>query len=173
MEKNKIMVVRSANKILVRTTDLSRKIPSEIDVKYEINRNETPIAQYFTYEMDPDWDVCSLDDFFRIASPGESLKIFLNCLESNAYNVFMQDSIIYNSNDKTFVQWINPVVGEDPFIIFGDTFRNAGSEVGIRQFAEQSKKLVKSKSLMGLAVVLPLAASMQYINRWIKYNFRF
>lgn len=46
-------------------------------------------------------------------------------------------------------------------------YQNAGNEVTIRQFAEQSKKLVKSKSLMGLAIVLPLAASMQYINRWI------
>lgn len=37
----------------------------------------------------------------------------------------------------------------------------------IEEFAQKSKKLVKSKSLIGLAIVLPLAASMQYINRWI------
>ena len=35
------------------------------------------------------------------------------------------------------------------------------------EFAKQSKKLVRSKSLLGLAVVLPLAASMQFINRKI------
>lgn len=41
------------------------------------------------------------------------------------------------------------------------------SGIGIEEFAKKSKKLVKSKSLAGLAVILPLAASMQYINRWI------
>ncbi len=37
----------------------------------------------------------------------------------------------------------------------------------IEEFAAKSKKLVKAKSALGLAVVLPLAISMQYINRWI------
>ena len=41
------------------------------------------------------------------------------------------------------------------------------SGIGIEEFAQKSKKLVKTKSLAGLAVILPLAASMQYINRWI------
>ena len=31
----------------------------------------------------------------------------------------------------------------------------------------ESKKLIRTKSLLGLTVVLPLAASMQFINRWI------
>ena len=39
--------------------------------------------------------------------------------------------------------------------------------IPIEEFAKQSKKLVRIKSLAGLAIVLPLAASMQYINRWI------
>lgn len=46
-------------------------------------------------------------------------------------------------------------------------YQKAGSEVSIEQFAKQSKKLVKGKSIIGLAIILPLAASMQYINRWI------
>lgn len=41
----------------------------------------------------------------------------------------------------------------------------SGLEMG--DYAKKSKTLVKSKSLIGLAIVLPLAASMQYINRWI------
>ena len=39
--------------------------------------------------------------------------------------------------------------------------------ISIEEFAQKSKKLVRSKSALGLAVILPLAASMQYINRWI------
>ena len=39
--------------------------------------------------------------------------------------------------------------------------------ISIEEFAQKSKKLVRSKSALGLAIILPLAASMQYINRWI------
>lgn len=46
-------------------------------------------------------------------------------------------------------------------------FKKAGKDIDINEFAKKSQKLVKSKSLLGLAVVLPLAISMQYINRWI------
>ena len=58
--------------------------------------------------------------------------------------------------------------------LFNDTvkffheFGNAEKEgVKMTEFAKQGKKLVRTKSLAGLAIVLPLAASMQYINRWI------
>lgn len=46
-------------------------------------------------------------------------------------------------------------------------YKNSSTSVDITEFAKRSKKLVRSKSLLGLAVVLPLAASMQFINRWI------
>ena len=46
-------------------------------------------------------------------------------------------------------------------------FQKAGSEMSMQDFAKKSKSLVKSKSILGLLIVLPLAASMQYINRWI------
>ena len=46
-------------------------------------------------------------------------------------------------------------------------FQKAGKEVSIEEFAKRSKKLVKGKSILGLTFILPLAASMQYINRWI------
>ena len=39
--------------------------------------------------------------------------------------------------------------------------------IKMTEFAKRGKKLVRSKSLAGLAIVLPLAASMQFINRWI------
>lgn len=44
---------------------------------------------------------------------------------------------------------------------------NKNSSISITDFAKKSKTLVRSKSLLGLAIVLPLAASMQYINRKI------
>lgn len=46
-------------------------------------------------------------------------------------------------------------------------YQKAASTISIEEFAKRSKNLVKAKSALGLAVVLPLAISMQYINRWI------
>ncbi len=46
-------------------------------------------------------------------------------------------------------------------------FQKAPKGTAIADFAKKSKKLVVSKSALGLAFILPLAASMQYINRWI------
>ncbi len=50
---------------------------------------------------------------------------------------------------------------------FFKEFQKTEGKVGIDEFAKKSKSLVKTKSLAGLAVILPLAISMQYINRWI------
>lgn len=44
---------------------------------------------------------------------------------------------------------------------------NKAGNTSIEEFARRSKNLVRGKSWLGLVVVLPLAASMQYINRWI------
>ena len=49
---------------------------------------------------------------------------------------------------------------------FYQGYQKAGTTT-IEDFARRSKNLVKAKSWLGLAVVLPLAISMQYINRWI------
>ena len=46
-------------------------------------------------------------------------------------------------------------------------FQRTDGKMSIMDFAKKNKTMVRTKSLMGLAVVLPLAASMQYINRWI------
>ncbi len=46
-------------------------------------------------------------------------------------------------------------------------YQKAPKGTAIADFAKKSKNLVKTKSALGLAVILPLAASMQYINRWI------
>ncbi len=46
-------------------------------------------------------------------------------------------------------------------------FKKAPKDMSIQNFVQKSKKIVKSKSALGMLIVLPLAASMQYINRWI------
>lgn len=67
--------------------------------------------------------------------------------------------------DKISAQSVNSTI-EDAVKFFREFQRTKG-EMTMADFAKKNKKFVRTKSLMGLAVVLPLAASMQYINRWI------
>jgi len=49
----------------------------------------------------------------------------------------------------------------------GKQFNNPSVSKNIDKYTDTAIKFVKQKSFAGLALVLPLAASMQYINRWI------
>lgn len=63
-----------------------------------------------------------------------------------------------------FSQNLESVIGNTPKILrelVGGKYTDAAS------FASKAKRLLTSKSLLGLGVVLPLAISMQPLNRWI------
>ena len=67
--------------------------------------------------------------------------------------------------DKISAQSVGSTL-EDAVKFFRE-FQRTNGKMAIEEFAKKNKNLVRTKSLLGLAVVLPLAASMQYINRWI------
>lgn len=78
--------------------------------------------------------------------------------------IHVADNIKIADNEKIVnASSVNSML-EDAVKYFKE-FQKSG--IGIDEFAQKSRKLVKAKSLAGLAVILPLAASMQYINRWI------
>ena len=78
--------------------------------------------------------------------------------------IHVADNIKIADNEKIVnASSVNSML-EDSVKYFKE-FQKSG--IGIDEFAQKSRKLVKTKSLAGLAVILPLAASMQYINRWI------
>ena len=78
--------------------------------------------------------------------------------------IHVADNIKIADNEKIVnASSVNSML-EDSVKYFKE-FQKSG--IGIEEFAKKSRKLVKTKSLAGLAVILPLAASMQYINRWI------
>ena len=78
--------------------------------------------------------------------------------------IHVADNIKIADNEKIVnASSVNSML-EDSVKYFKE-FQKSG--ISIEEFAKKSKKLVKTKSLAGLAVILPLAASMQYINRWI------
>lgn len=63
--------------------------------------------------------------------------------------------------DSTLAAMLRDVVD------MGKQFNKPEVSKNIPKFTETAIKFVKQKSFIGLALVLPLAASMQYINRWI------
>lgn len=67
--------------------------------------------------------------------------------------------------DKVSAQSVGSML-EDSVKFFRE-FQRADGKISMADFAKKNKNFVRTKSLLGLAVVLPLAASMQYINRWI------
>lgn len=78
--------------------------------------------------------------------------------------IHVADNIKIADNEKIVnASSVNSML-EDSVKYFKE-FQKSG--IGIDEFAQKSRKLVRAKSLAGLAVILPLAASMQYINRWI------
>ena len=52
-------------------------------------------------------------------------------------------------------------------IELGRRFKEEGVSKDMKSFTQNATKLINTKSVLGLAVVIPLAMSMQSINRWI------
>ena len=67
--------------------------------------------------------------------------------------------------EKESAQSVSSLI-EDSVKFFRE-FQRTDGKMTMAEFAKKNKGMVRTKSLMGLAIVLPLAASMQYINRWI------
>ena len=50
---------------------------------------------------------------------------------------------------------------------FIQEYESTGAKEGIEKFAQKAHNLVKGKSALALAIILPIAGSMQFINRWM------
>lgn len=117
MEQNRVIVVRKDTTVLVRTTDLSRKEALNHPYDYETNVNNECIAKFFTFDLKPCEKLCSLDEFLEKGSADECRKLIVQAINDGAYNIFMNDSIVYDSGSRCFVNWVNPIVSQDKVII--------------------------------------------------------
>ncbi len=75
------------------------------------------------------------------------------------------ETIRFKNADKNFGSNLADLLRDQ--VDLGRKFSNASVKSNLDNFAIAAKKMVNTKSVMGLAVVLPLAMSMQYINRAI------
>ena len=122
-------------------------------------------------------DILSSEEIDKLAT--ELKDLTKSNLKRKDFNAKME-SIARQISDKTHV-FENITVGNGEKAVKASTvktlledstkffkeFQKAGKEISVQEFAKRSKKLVGTKSALGLAIILPLAASMQYINRWI------
>lgn len=70
-----------------------------------------------------------------------------------------------SDNGKTFNSSLSAILRD--IVDMGKKFKDPVVAKNIDAFSDSAIKFVKHKSFAGLALILPLAASMQYINRWI------
>lgn len=83
-----------------------------------------------------------------------------------AEKTHIYENITVNNNNGKPVKALNVNSLLEDLVKYLREYKKAGN-IDMADYAKQAKKLVKAKSIAGLLIVLPLAASMQYINRWI------
>src|SRR5574344_426381 len=79
----------------------------------------------------------------------------------------ISENIKFNSEKGFFSSAFDSLFESASKVTKGILNENLTTNDGIEKYISQAKKLVKYKSLAGLGVIIPLAISMQPINRWI------
>ena len=87
--------------------------------------------------------------------------------ENAAAQTHITENVKFGHGDNTAVTDLKSAMKNSTGLIHGFIKDNAESSEQINEFVKKSKKLVKTKSGIAMAVTIPLAASMQYINRWL------
>ena len=77
------------------------------------------------------------------------------------------EHINIGTGEKVYTGKLGSIVEEAPKLIKEFIKNNITETKDIEKFISKSTKLVTAKSLLGLGVIIPLAISMQPINRWI------
>ncbi|MBQ2872088.1 hypothetical protein IJE86_10325 [bacterium] len=121
-------------------------------------------VKYSTSEKDFDKAVSVLSD--AIESGAKQKKAVSEAYRLLADSTHATETIRFSAdNGKTFNSNLSSILRD--VVDMGSKFNDKAVLKNIDAFSETAIKFVKQKSFAGLAVVLPLAASMQYINRWI------
>ncbi len=113
----------------------------------------------------------AFDDAINILDKGINGEIKSKQAVNQAYKLLAQsnyatETIRFSTdNGKTFNASLSSILRD--IVDMGQKFKDPAVSKNIDAFTESAIKFVKHKSFAGLALILPLAASMQYINRWI------
>ncbi len=78
----------------------------------------------------------------------------------------VSQNIKMGASEKYFTQDLGSVIKNSPALL-KELTKGEATEEAAKAFAKKASKLVRTKSLGGLALILPLAIMAQPINRWI------
>jgi len=93
-----------------------------------------------------------------------SEKQVKKAIELIAQQTHVTEHVNIGHGEGKYTGKLSAIIGEAPTII-KELLKPKNAD--IEKFIKKSTKLVTAKSLMGLGIVIPLAISMQPINRWI------
>lgn len=146
----------------VNAKSFARKVLEDLE-----GYNSSKESKWIKYSADTD----AFENAVKTLEKGISGEIKSKQAVTEAYKILAQsshatESIRFTSdNNKTFNSSLSSMLRD--IVDMGKKFKDPVVSKNIDDFCENAIKFVKRKSFIGLALILPLAASMQYINRWI------
>lgn len=84
-----------------------------------------------------------------------------------AKSTHITENVTFGEGKKTIVSDVKSVMNNSTKLLRGFVADGAETPEQIASIAKRAKKLVNTKSGIAMAIIIPLAASAQYINRWI------
>jgi len=161
---------------ILKLSSYAKKAASVEDISKEFARNVLNDLEGFNSSKDNKWVKYSdnkkaFDEAVELLNKGINGEIKSKQAASQAYNLLAQSShateTIRFSTDgnKAFNSSLSSILRD--IVDMGQKFKDPAVVKNIDNFSQSAIKFVKHKSFAGLALILPLAASMQYINRWI------
>ena len=117
-----------------------------------------------TFEEKPKMSfVERMQNMFKKKSPTHIDRAY----EQTARTTHITENITFGRGKNTFSSDLKSAMKNSSSLLKGLVKDGAETPEQIASLAKRAKKLVNTKSGIAMAVILPLAASAQYINRWI------
>ena len=109
----------------------------------------------------------SIKGMFTKTKTPKPVSLVDQAFESVSSKTHIAENVKFGSAEKGVTSDLKSAMKNTTTMMRGMVADGAESAEEISKFAGKAKKLVKSKGIIAMAVILPVAASMQYINRWI------
>jgi hypothetical protein len=106
-------------------------------------------------------------NMFSKDKPQKKASLVEEAFHSVAGKTHITESVQFGTGDKAIVTDLKSAMNNSTKLLRGFVQSGVETPEQMSAFAKKAKSLVKTKSGIAMAVILPLAASAQYINRWI------
>lgn len=94
-------------------------------------------------------------------------SLIQEAFESTAEGTHITENVSFGKGKHTVVTDLKSAMTDSTNLMKGFLKEGIETPEQMSKFAKNAKKLVRVKSGVAMAVIIPIAASMQYINRWL------